>query len=115
MNPTENKAADVLFAEWLLPLRHANLRRRISYLDCEPRRESYWCGIASRTGGIERLSTRSALALLALWAEYLTQRNDADLLQLLPALKALQQELTGAARGTEQAEQRLTEFVYPLY
>lgn len=115
MNPTEKKAAELLFAEWLLPLRNANARRRIHYLDGEARRGSYWSAIASRTGGMERLPACDAAALLSMLEQYWTEGKESDLLKLLPALQGLQRELTGGAQEAEQAEEQLTEFVYPLF
>jgi hypothetical protein len=117
MSSTENQSAAIFFADLLLPLRHANLRRGVAYLDRGPRRESYWGEVASRTGGIERLSASAcdAAALLGSLGNYWVRRNEPSMLQLLPYLEALRQELTGAARADHQATQQLEEFNYPLF
>jgi hypothetical protein len=116
MSSTENTSAAIFYAELLLPLRHANLRRGVAYLDRGDRRQSYWGEVASRTGGMELLSKSGcdALALLGLLGSYWALRNDQSLMRLLPHLGALRRELAGDASINDQAEQ-LTEFVYPLY
>jgi hypothetical protein len=117
MNPTENRSAAVFFAELLLPLRYANLRRGVVYLNRDHRRQSYWSEVASRTGGMERLSSHACgvPALLALLGSYWARRNEQNLQQLLPHLEALCQELIGAPRVDRQAEGQVTEFIYPLF
>jgi hypothetical protein len=117
MKPTENRSAEVFFAELLLPLHYANSRRGIVYLDRDRQRQSHWCAVASRTGGMERLESSACgmPALLALLESYWARRNEGSLLQLLPHLEALSQELTGAKREDDQAEAKLTEFIYPLW
>jgi hypothetical protein len=117
MNSTKHRAAAIFFAELLLPLRLANLRRGVAYLDRGPRRESYWGEVLSRAGGLERHSHSAcdAATLLASLGSYWARRNEPDLLQLLPHLEALRKELTGAARVDDQARQELTEFNYPLF
>jgi hypothetical protein len=115
MSSIENTFAAIFFAELLLPLRHANLRSNIAYLDRGRKRESYWSGIATRTGGIERLSSTgcNAAVLLGLLGSYWERSNERNLLQLLPHLERLRQELGSVASMSDQAEQ-LTEFIYPL-
>jgi hypothetical protein len=117
MNSTEIRSAAAFFAELLLPLRHANVRRGVAYLDRDPRRQGYWCDIASRTGGMERLSGAACdpAALLGRLGSYWGQRNEVDLLQLLPHLERLREELIGTVRGGDQAPQPVTDFIYPLF
>jgi hypothetical protein len=117
MNSIKNTSATVFFAELLLSLRYANLRRGIAYLDRGPRRESYWGGIASRTGGVMRLprSACGAANLLESLGEYWERQNEPSLRQLLPNLEALRRDLAGIARADEPGTQPLTEFVYPLF
>jgi hypothetical protein len=117
MNPTENRSAAVFFAEMLLPLRHANVRRGAAYLDRGPRRQGYWGDVASRTGGMERLSGAACdpTALLGQLGNYWTQRNEPDLLQLLPYLERLREELVNTARADDQTGEPVTDFVYPLF
>jgi hypothetical protein len=116
MKPTEDKSAEVVFADWLLPLAYANRRRRITYLDRGSRRQSYWSAVKSRTGGMERLSGAAcdAAAMLAWVGDYWARTNEPALTKLLPYLEKLRQRLTGGPSSDPQ-EQRLTEFVYPLF
>ncbi len=114
MNQTERPAA-IFFAEFLLPLRYANVRRGVAYLERQ-KRPSYWSGIASRTGGMERFSVcPDARALLASLGAYWAGRHEANLVQLLPHLEKMRQELMGAGRPAEPAEERLPDFIYPLF
>jgi hypothetical protein len=117
MSSTENRSAAVFFAEMLLPLRHANARRGVAYLDRGRRRQGYWSDVASRTGGMERLSGAACdpTALLGQLGSYWTQRNEPDLLQVLPHLERLREELVGTAQGDDQIRQPVTDFVYPLF
>jgi hypothetical protein len=117
MKPTENRSAEVFFAELLLPLHYANARRGIVYLDRDRQRPSHWGAVASRTGGMERLQSSACgmPGLLALLESYWARRNEGSLLQLLPDLQALGRELTGAKRVEDQAEEKLTDFIYPLW
>jgi hypothetical protein len=116
MSSTEDRrAADIFFADLLLPLRQANIRRRVNYLDRGPPRQSYWSKVASRTGGMEELPAACDVrTLLDMLGSYWVRRNEATLLQLLPHLEALHQQLTGAAAKNPQPEPPLTEFMYPL-
>jgi hypothetical protein len=116
MSSTDSESAARFFADLLLPLHHANARRGIAYLDRGPKRASYWGEVASRTGGMERLSSTSdAAAMLSVLGGYWQRRNETDLLQLLPYLQKLQQELTGATPREDSTDTPLQEFVYPLF
>ena len=116
MNPTEPGSAAVFFADLILPLRFANVRRGVNYLDRGPRRPSYWGEVISRTGGMECFSgsTCEAAALLGLLGDYWRRQNEPSLRQLLPHLEALRENLTRVERTDKKDEQPLTEFVYPL-
>jgi hypothetical protein len=117
MSSIDNTSAAIFFAELLLPLRYTNLRRGIAYLYRGQRRQSYWGEVASRTGGMERLSSAGcdATALLSSLGGYWVLRHESNLLQLLPHLERLGQELAGTASTKDQAADQLTEFRYPLF
>ena len=117
MNSTNGRAAAIFFADLLLPLRHANLRHGTAYLDRGQRRQSYWSDVASRTGGIERLSSAACdgEALLGSISSYWARRNEQSLLRLVPHLAALRVDLVSAAPMEEHAAERLTEFIYPIF
>jgi hypothetical protein len=116
MIPIESQAAAIFFADLLLPLRRAQMRRGSAYLDCGPRRESYWSPIASRTGGIEQLSASqcSFSAALALLEKYWSERNERDLLQLVSHLDRLYRDLT-APEVRHESDPTPPDFVYPLF
>src|SRR6516225_9587453 len=86
MNSIERRLAATFFADLLLPLRHANLRRGIRYLDRSSKPPGYWGDIVSRTGGLERLSKSAcdASVLLRLLGIYWQQNREPYLAQLLP-------------------------------
>jgi hypothetical protein len=115
MTSTEHRSAEMFFAELLLPLSRANMRRGIHYLDRGPQRDSYWGAVVSRTGGTERLSIRNAdvSALFELLDNYWARHNEEDLRQLLPALAQLRQaQLAGTI---ENSEPQLPEHAYPMW
>src|ERR1700761_2373837 len=117
MSSIETDAAAIFFANLLLPMRRANIRKGVNYLDYGEPRESYWRQVASRTGGMEALPAGCDVgSLLGLLREYWMQRNDTALLLLLPHLESLHQELTAVAAttGNEATDAFLTEFAYPL-
>jgi hypothetical protein len=114
MNPIDETAA-IFFADLILPLRRANVRRGIGYLDRGPARSSYWTAATSRTGGLQKLPGTGCdvATVLGMLGQYWEQRNERHLLQLLPHLQALQRAL--ATPTPERIEPRLTDFVYPLF
>jgi hypothetical protein len=115
MSSTENAAA-IFFADLLLPLHYARLRRGAAYLDRGSRRASYWAPVSSRTGGMERLSAEGydAAALLALVGKFWETRKETDLLRLALYLETLCRELSGSVRA-EQAPDRVPDFIYPMF
>ncbi|MGP0076805.1 MAG: hypothetical protein ACLPWF_33240 [Bryobacteraceae bacterium] len=115
--PTEDTRAAALFADMLLPLGHANRRRGIAYLDRGPRRQSYWSGVVSRTGGLAQLnpSACDAGSILASLGDYWARTKEPSLPKLLPRLEELRQELSGAAPSSDGQEPPFTDFVYPLF
>ena len=117
MKPTEDMLAAELFADVLLPLAYANRRRGVAYLDRGPRRQTYWTGIVSRTGGLQRLSGSACdgTAVLALLGEYWERTNPLNLSKLLPSLEELRKQLTAGTPSSDPEQPRLTEFVYPLF
>jgi hypothetical protein len=117
MKSIEHGPAALFYAGWLLPLRYANLRRGVNYLSHGSPRQSYWGAVTSRTGGMEQLSGESSdtLALLELLGRYWAQRDEADLLQLLPHLMQLHRQLAGETKRADTVEPQLTEFTYPVW
>jgi hypothetical protein len=117
MNSIEHQSAALFYANLLLPLRYANLRRGVNYLYRGSPRQSYWGVVTSRTGGMQQLSGKcsDAVALLELLGRYWAQRDEADLLQLLPHLMQLHRQLTGETDPGDTAEPQLTEFTYPVW
>lgn len=116
MNLIENTPAAVFFADLLFPLRNANLQSGTTYLDRGSPRNSYWDKIISRTGGVELLPLSSCdlPALLGLLGSYWTRRSELHLMQLLPHLELLSQEVVAVVRPNDALEPPITEFVYPL-
>jgi hypothetical protein len=117
LSSTEGRAAAIFFAEFLLPLAQANSRKGVVYLDRGGGRlSSYWQAVATRTGGLERLSGQSCCpsALLRRLGDYWACREEPDLPQLLPHLEALRRELTDPAHS-EPPDYRLNDFVYPMF
>jgi hypothetical protein len=116
MNSTDDRAAAIFFAEFLLPLAQANARKGVGYLDRGGRRPSYWQPVATRTGGLERLSSQGCgpSALLQRLGDYWAHGKEPELPQLLPPLEALRLELTDPDRPQEP-EGRLSDFVYPIF
>ena len=117
MNSIEHQLAAAFFADLLLPLRRANLRRGISYLDRASKPPSYWGAVVSRTGGMERLSRSAcdASVLLGLLGSYWQRNREPDLPQLLPHLERLRRDLIDAGISNKPSEPEPTEFVYPLF
>jgi hypothetical protein len=117
MSSTNNRPAEIFFAELLLPLRYLKLRHGTAFLDRGQRRQSYWSEVSSRTGGMERLpkGAYDAAALLRLLEGYWTRRNEASLLKLLPHLERLRADLASGGPMEPQTTKRLLDFVYPLF
>jgi hypothetical protein len=117
MNSIERRLAATFFADLLLPLRHANLRRGIRYLDRSSKPPGYWGDIVSRTGGLERLSKSAcdASVLLRLLGIYWQQNREPYLAQLLPHLERLREDLIKAGISSGPSGPEPTEFVYPLF
>jgi hypothetical protein len=116
IEPGTAGAAAVFFAELLLPLRRAQMRRGSAYLDRGPPRASYWAPIASRTGGIESLtgSQCNFAGALTLLEQYWQEHQERDLLQLVAHLERLQAQLQ-ASPSTQDTAGAVPEFVYPLF
>jgi hypothetical protein len=117
MNSIEHQLAAAFFANLLLPLRRANLRRGICYLNRASKQPSYWGEVVSRTGGLERLSNSAcdASVLLSLLGSYWQRNREPDLPQLLPDLERLRQDLVDGGISNKPSEPEPTEFVYPLF
>ena len=117
MNSTDQVPARSFVAELLLPLKRANMRKNIFYLNRDARKSSHWEPVVSRTGGMERLSLikSSGPALLASLEQYWRRNNDVNLPKLLPYLLALRQQIIEMGVVKNEKEPRLSEFVYPLF
>lgn len=117
MSSTDDQAAAGFFAEYLLPLKRANERRGVHYFTtgADKAKDSYWEPIASRNGGIRSLDAVACdgAALIKQLGDYWTERNQAQLTRLLPALETLRQGASKPAGDDQQAV--LTDFIYPLH
>jgi hypothetical protein len=117
MSRTDPIPPEYFFAELLLPLRRATLRKGIHFLKLTDEPESYWAPVASRTGGLEKLSAAECDGgrLLDRLERYWTARGDAYLPKLVPHLSALRLELLDTRTAEAAAEPRLGNFVYPIF
>jgi hypothetical protein len=117
MSQTDRPELASFFAEFLLPLRHSNARRNVHYLKLDRGVESYWGPVASRTGGIQRLSadTATAPALLEALGRHWAGQGDLNLPKLLPHLLALRRTIVETRTTKGAAEPELTDFIYPLF
>jgi len=116
MSATEYFKARVFFADLLLPLKRANMRRNVRYLNCDRSSATYWKSIASRTGGLERMPIPScgAAGLIGRLGLYWEAQSDSDLPRLIPHVLALREEFSGYLQAKGDGEIQ-TEFVYPLF
>jgi len=109
------------YAEWLLPLKHARLRRGQHYFHARPDAQipSYWLAPASRSGGIQRCPLQEADpgGLLAALAPHWLAQGDADLAMLSEALESLRQQLTQDAEPSSGVDRpRSPSYsAYPLF
>ncbi|MGM9485733.1 hypothetical protein [Ideonella sp. YS5] len=128
MNPTDTaddpsgrREAQSFFAEWLLPLKHARLRRGQHYFQIVPANTAptYWQTPESRSGGLQRcsLAEADASALLAALAPHWLAQGDADLAMLSDALESLRQQLTREADSVPSSDKpRSPSYsAYPLF
>ena len=126
MNPTDTERsghheAESFFAEWLLPLKHARLRRGQHYFQVVPdaKAPTYWQPPESRSGGLQRcsLAEADASALLAALAPHWLAEGDADLAMLSDALESLRQHLTREADAAPSSDKpRSPSYsAYPLF
>jgi hypothetical protein len=115
---TDKVSAETVFAGVLVPLKRVNQRRNVTYFSSGPDAgtETYWGGVISRTGGATQVkSAESGFDALASLEAYWTLRGEAMLVKTLPELRALQEAILKASESTQQPEQSVSEFVYPLY
>jgi hypothetical protein len=117
MSQTEPIRSETFFAEFLLPLSRANARRNIRYLKLERETASYWAPVASRTGGMERLTaaTVDGAAMLERLGRYWGAQGDVMLPKLLPYLVSLRAKIADPSLGEAAVEAQVPEFVYPLF
>ena len=116
MNPTDANPEAVFFADWLLPLSQANLRRRVAYLKREDDAESYWEPVVSRGDGLQHLTPNAcrAPALLGALDQYWERTDATGLRRLTPELRKLTREMASGPSG-KRDDGVVAEFVYPLY
>ena|SRR5579863_10346876 len=117
MRPTDWMRAKCFFADLLLPLRHANVRRGVHYLTRTAPKTTCWSKVVSRTGGLEKLSaaTSNGSALLGRLGQYWASQNDGNLTKLLPYLVSFRQEMAESHPQSADLGPQLTEFVYPMF
>lgn len=117
MSQIDGVPAKVFFADLLLPLKHANTRRNVLYLNRTAKAGSYWEPVVSRTGGLEKLTAASSggSALLELLGRYWVKENDKNLPKLIPYLVELRRQIVESQPVQDNQEPRLTEFVYPIF
>jgi hypothetical protein len=117
MSQIDEGPAKFFFADLLLPLKQANVRRNLHYLSRTAKSGSYWETVVSRTGGLERLTAASSTgsALLGLLGQYWVKQTDKNLPKLLPYLVALRREIVESHPVEDNQELRLSEFVYPIF
>jgi hypothetical protein len=128
LSPTEtadedssHREAKNFFADWLLPLKHARLRRGQRYFQTKPdaATASYWQPTTSRSGGLQRcpLAEADASALLAALPQHWLAEGDADLAMLSDALESLRQQLTREADSAPSTEgpRSPSYSAYPLF
>lgn len=119
MNRTNGDgAARSFYSELLIPLRRANQRRDINYLDSATGQESYWREVSSRTGGLRRLSVASSggTALLEALRSHWLEQHETMLPKLWPELVDLHQKIAAPKPAQDNPERGgLPEFVYVLY
>jgi hypothetical protein len=113
----DSEAAAVFFAEYLLPLRMANVRARLNYLDQEGGRASYWAPIATRTGGSARVdpARTDVAALLDSLGDYWRQQGETRLPKLLPELVELHRRLAEAATQRNETSEPVIDYMYPMF
>jgi hypothetical protein len=127
LSPTEtddedsHREAKNFFADWLLPLKHARLRRGQRYFQTkpDPATASYWQPPTSRSSGLQRcpLAEADASALLAALPQHWLAEGDADLAMLSDALESLRQQLTRDADSAAPTDRpRSPSYsAYPLF
>jgi hypothetical protein len=117
MNPTEKArfAAQIFFADLLLPLKRSNMRSNVNYLELTPCAETYWRACSSRNGGISKASEYTAPSLLENLGSYWATQPDRNLPRLIPFLAALREEVISCSPDKAGDESSPPEFVYPLF
>lgn len=120
MSLIDGATPEAFFANLLLPLKRHNASRGVPYFAREPDQatQSYWQGIATRTGGLGNVPANCDPAgLLNQLAEYWRTSGDPALPRLLPYLKQLREalaaEAAAAPAGGKDAE--VSDSVYPLF
>jgi hypothetical protein len=116
MSQTDRVPPEFFFAELLLPLRHVAARKGIHYLKLDREPEGYWRPVASRTGGLEKLSAAECGGdeLLKRLGQYWAARGDSSLPKLVPYLIALRHDMVDAKPVGKQRPE-LSDFIYPIF
>jgi hypothetical protein len=120
MNKTERVDPRSFFADFLIPLRYANVRKNINYLDRSRPKDTYWGAIESRTGGLEWRSATDvdSSKLIESLGHYWRRQNDPNLPKLVPYIIALREMITRQLQeqpNRDDREASPAEFVYPLF
>lgn len=129
MSPTDTNPADVsladdrpareFFADWLLPLKHARLRRGLRFFELLPDQTlaSYWAEPVSRSGGVQHcpLAEADASALIAALAPHWLALGQDELLTLSEPLEALRQQQAQAPAPAADARRVPSYSAYPLF
>jgi hypothetical protein len=117
MNRIDQVRRESFFDELIAPLRRANLRRNVQYLELPRETESYWSTPVSRTGGLELVpaGARDGTALLERLGIYWTEQGDVNLPKLVPYLIALHREIMEPLVAETAEEPPPSDFVYPLF
>jgi hypothetical protein len=116
-----HREAKSFFADWLLPLKHARLRRGQHYFHTTPdaATASYWQPPTSRSGGLQHcpLAEADASALLAALPQHWLAQGDADLAMLSDALESLRHQLTQESNSAPSTDSpRSPSYsAYPLF
>ena len=118
MSSTDPTDADRFFAAMLLSLRHAMTRRGQSFFPSapDPKAESYWQPVATRTSGVQELpAEHDGAAMLRLLGDYWRSKGDAPMTRMLAELEKLRQSTMTVSEAKKDEVTEVTDFVYPMH
>jgi hypothetical protein len=111
--------AGAFYADYLLPLKHANQRRDLHYFTRGPdaAASSYWEKPFARGNGLRRLGPgeQDGAALLRQLGDYWVEQKQAPLKRMLLALEEVRQATVEPANEADAQQSKLTDFIYPLH